>query len=64
MPFVKEDGSWRLALDKWLEDLRKMSPPLPPPAPPANVKSESDASQSGADKKPKEAENKSAKSKK
>ena len=63
VPFVKEDGVWRLALDKYLEDFkRKATEDMK--MPPAEGESESNASQSDANKKPKETERKAANSKK
>ncbi|HYG82879.1 MAG TPA: hypothetical protein VD861_20955 [Pyrinomonadaceae bacterium] len=32
MPLVKEDGEWKLALDKMLEVMRRQTPPPPPAA--------------------------------
>ena len=64
VPFVKEDGVWRLALDKYLDDFKKKATEsMKMPAPVEN-ESESNASQPDADKKPKEAEKKPAKNKK
>lgn len=63
VPFVREDGVWRLALDKYMEDSRrratenmKMSA--------ENNNANSSAAVSDADQKPKEAANKPAKNKK
>lgn len=63
VPFVIEDGIWKLALDKYLDDFKKKATETMK-MPPDESNSESNASQSGGDKKPKEAENKPAKSKK
>jgi len=63
VPFVKEDGVWRLALDKYLEDFKKKATE-DMKMPPVEGKSESNASQSDADKKPKETEKKPVNSKK
>lgn len=63
VPFVREDGVWKLAMDKYLEDFRKkITQNMKMPSPVSN-NSNSNAPESGADKKPKETENKSAKSK-
>jgi hypothetical protein len=63
VPFVKEDGVWRLALDKYLEDFkRKATEGMK--MPPVEGKSDPSTSQSDADKKPKETEKKAANSKK
>jgi hypothetical protein len=64
VPFVKEDGIWKLALDKYLDDFKKKATENMKMPPPDENNSESNASQSDGDKKLKEAENKSAKSKK
>jgi preprotein translocase subunit YajC len=64
IPFVKEDGVWRLALDKYLEDFKKKATEDMKMPPPDEDKTESNASPSGADKKPKETEKKPANSKK
>jgi uncharacterized lipoprotein len=64
VPFVKEDRIWKLALDKFLNDMKKkMTESMKMPAP-VEEDSESNASQSDGNKKPKEAANKPAKSKK
>jgi hypothetical protein len=63
VPFVKEDGVWRLALDKYLEDFKRKATESMK-MPPVESKTESNASPSGADKKPKETEKKAANSKK
>lgn len=58
VPFVKEDGAWRLALDKYLEDFKKRAAEdakMPAPSPDGNAKSESDAAPNA-----KETANKSA----
>ena len=63
VPFVKEDGVWRLALDKYLDDFKKKTAAsMKTPAPVEN-NSESNASRANGDKKPKDAENKLAKGK-
>ncbi len=64
VPFVKEGGVWKLALDKYLEDFRKKATESMKTSPPDENNSESNASQSDGDKKTKAAENKPAKSKK
>ena len=64
VPFVKEDGNWKLALDKYLADMqKKIAEKMKTPAP-VKENSESNASQAGAEKKPEEAANKPAKNKK
>jgi len=63
VPFVKEDGVWRLALDKYLEDFEKKAAE-DMKMPPVESRTESNASPSDADKKPKETEKKAANSKK
>ena len=63
IPFVKEDGVWRLALDKYLADFEKKATEAMK-MPPVEGKSELNASQPGADKQTKETEKKSANSKK
>ncbi len=63
VPFVKEDGIWKLALDKYLDDFKKKATEnMKIPIDESN--SESNASQSDGDKKPNAAENRPAKSKK
>ena len=64
VPFVKEDGAWRLALDKYLDDFKKKATESMKMPPPNENDSESNASQPDADKKPKDAENKPTKGKK
>jgi len=64
VPFVKEDGAWRLALDKYLDDFKKKATESMNMPPPNENDSESNASQPDADKKPKDAENKPTKGKK
>jgi hypothetical protein len=64
VPFVKEDGVWRLALDKYLEDFkRKATEDMKMPAS-NESKTESNASPSGANEQPKESEKKPANTKK
>jgi hypothetical protein len=63
VPFVKEDGVWRLALDKYLEDFKKKATE-DMKMQPVEAKPESSASQSDVNKKPKETEKKPANSKK
>ena len=63
VPFVKEDGVWRLALDKYLEDFKKRateSMKMPPP----KTDAETNDAPPDANKKPKEAYNKPSKNKK
>jgi hypothetical protein len=63
VPFVKEEGIWKLALDKYLDDFRKRaaeSMKMPPTA----SDSEPNAAQPETGEKPKEEEKKPAKSKK
>lgn len=64
VPFVKEDGNWKLALDKYLDDMKKKMAESMKAQPPAAENSESNASQTDGDREPKEAGNKSSKSKK
>ncbi len=63
VPFVKEDGSWRLALDKYMKDLQKAAESLKASVPNDN-ESDANASVPDANKKPSEAANKPATSKK
>lgn len=62
VPFVKEDGVWRLALDKYLEDFRRKATQSMKMPPTVEGDDESNAPQSDADKAAKE--EKPAKSKK
>lgn len=64
VPFVKEDGEWRLALDKYLEEMQKKATEnmkLPPPTP---LAVEPNAAQPNGEKEPQAAAGKPAKNKK
>lgn len=60
VPFVKEDGNWKLALDKYLDDMKKKMAENVKTPPTGGDDSKSNASQPNDDKKPKEATEKPA----
>ena len=64
VPFVREGGKWKLALDKYMADLQKASQSSKAPASPDADESKPDAPTTNANKKPDEATNKAAKTKK
>ena len=64
VPFVKEDGNWKLALDKYLDAMKKKMAENTKTPPPSGDNSEPNASQPNGDKKSKDAAEKPAKNKK
>lgn len=58
IPFVKEDGGWKIALDKFMEQLMKKSREQMTMPPPVNNESPATAPKPDGDVKPKEDSNK------